>query len=177
MGKQLDGTGLKRLHRTWRERTDGRIALILDGLGTPANVGSIVRSAAAWRVDHLWLAGPTPGLDGAGVGRTALGTERYLDSTVTATTAEAIDAAVAAGYQVVALELTDDAVAVHEARLANDVCLVIGHEDHGVGKAALASCSASVYLPQLGKVGSLNVATATAVAVYELRRRSWAAPA
>jgi tRNA (guanosine-2'-O-)-methyltransferase len=173
MGKQLDGTGLKRLHRSWRDRTHGRVALILDGLGTPTNVGSIVRSAAAWRVDHLWLAGPTPSLDGSGVGRTALGTERYLDSTTVATTAEAITAAVAAGYQVVALELTDNAVALHDARLAPDVCLVIGHEDHGVGKAALAACSAAVYLPQLGKVGSLNVATATAVAIYELRRRTW----
>jgi tRNA (guanosine-2'-O-)-methyltransferase len=50
---------------------------------------------------------------------------------------------------------------------------VIGHEDHGVGKAALAACDGAVYLPMLGKVGSLNVATATAIALYEVRRSSW----
>ena len=49
---QLDGTGMKRLHREWRRRTEGRLALILDGVGNPFNVGSIVRTAAAERVDH-----------------------------------------------------------------------------------------------------------------------------
>jgi tRNA (guanosine-2'-O-)-methyltransferase len=29
------------------------------------------------------------------------------------------------------------------------------------------------YIPQLGRIGSLNVATATAIALYELRRRDW----
>ena len=58
--KQLDGTGMKRLHRSWRPRTPGRLALVLDGLGTPTNVGAIISTAAAYRVDHLWLAGPTP---------------------------------------------------------------------------------------------------------------------
>ena len=76
--RQLDGTGMKRLHREWRRRTPGRLALVLDGLGTPANVGAIVRSAAAYRAEVLWLAGPTPDLDGAGVQRTALGTDRYV---------------------------------------------------------------------------------------------------
>jgi tRNA (guanosine-2'-O-)-methyltransferase len=174
MARQLDGTGLKRLHRTWRERTTGRVALILDGLGTPANVGAIARSAAAYRVDHVWLAGPTPSFEGPGVGRTALGTDRYLESTTIASTLDAIAEARAQGYRVLALELTDDAQALHEVSAADATCLVIGHEDHGVGKAALAACDAAVYLPMLGKVGSLNVATATAIALYELRRTCWA---
>src|SRR5205085_1022131 len=73
--RQLDGTGLKRLHRAWRQRTGAqRLALVLDGLGTPANVGAIVRTAAAYRVERLWLAGATPPLEAAGVQRTALGT-------------------------------------------------------------------------------------------------------
>ena len=32
-GRQLDGTGLKRLHREWRRQTEGRVALLLDGVG------------------------------------------------------------------------------------------------------------------------------------------------
>jgi tRNA (guanosine-2'-O-)-methyltransferase len=37
----------------------------------------------------------------------------------------------------------------------------------------LAACDAVAFLPQLGRVGSLNVATATAIAIYELRRQEW----
>jgi tRNA (guanosine-2'-O-)-methyltransferase len=173
MSRQLDGTGLKRLHRQWRARVSGRLSLILDGLGTPTNVGSIVRTAAAYRVDHVWLAGPTPALDGGGVQRTAMGTDRYLDTTIVETTAAAMDEARAAGYKIVGIELADGAVPLHELPLAPDVCLVIGHEDHGIGKVALDACDHVAYLPQLGKVGSLNVAVATAVAIYEVRRRSW----
>jgi len=56
---QLDGTGMKRLHREWRHRTEGRLALVLDNVANPFNVGSIVRTAAAERVDHLYLGGGT----------------------------------------------------------------------------------------------------------------------
>ncbi|MFM7536060.1 MAG: TrmH family RNA methyltransferase [Acidimicrobiales bacterium] len=171
--RQLDATGLKRLHRAWRARTTGRVALVLDGLGTPANVGSITRSAAAWRVDHLWLAGPTPPPWAGGAAKVAMGTERYLTCTAVATGVEAVAAAKTAGYQVVGLELADGAVALHEAALGPDVCLVVGHEDHGISRGALEACDAVAYLPLLGKVGSLNVAVAAAVAVYELRRREW----
>jgi len=171
--KQLDGTGMKRLHRLWRQRTTGRLALVLDGLGTPANVGSIVRTAAAYRVDHVWLAGPTPALDGPGVGRTALGTERYLTSSATDSGVAAVALAKADGYCTVAIELADDARPLHELVLPADVCLVVGHEDHGVSKAALDACDHVAFLPQLGKVGSLNVATATSIAIYDIRRRSW----
>lgn len=176
MGRQLDGTGLKRLHRSWRDRSTGRVALILDGLGTPANVGAIARSAAAYRVDQVWLCGPTPGFEEPGVGRTALGTDRYLTSARVTNTVDAIGLARAAGYTVLALELTDDAMPLHEYEATGETpatCLVIGHEDHGVGKAALAACDGAVFLPMLGKVGSLNVATATAIALYEVRRSGW----
>ena len=39
MTRQLDSTGLKRLHRTWRRRTDGRVGLLLDNVQSPFNVG------------------------------------------------------------------------------------------------------------------------------------------
>jgi tRNA (guanosine-2'-O-)-methyltransferase len=171
--KQLDGTGMKRLHRKWRTVTTGKLALILDGLGTPVNVGSIARSAAAYRVDFVWLAGPTPQFDSPGVAKTALGTDRYLENVATATTLEAIEAAKKAGYRVVGIELADEAEPLHDMTLVGDICLVIGHEDHGIGKAAIAACDAVAYLPLLGKVGSLNVAVAASIALYEVRRQSW----
>ena len=171
--KQLDGTGMKRLHREWRRRTTGRLAFVLDGLGTPTNVGSIVRSAAAYRLEEVWLAGATPDLGGPGVQRTALGTDRYLTAVRATTGADAVAAARSAGYRTVGIELADEAVPLHELELATDVCLVVGHEDHGLSKGALEVCDAVAYLPMLGRVGSLNVATAAAIAMYEVRRRAW----
>lgn len=173
MSRKLGSTDLKRLHREWRRRTAGRVALVLDQVQSPFNVGAIVRSAAAYRVDRLWAAGGTPPLDDPKVGKTALGCDRLVPWTTTATAAEAVDAARAEGYATVAIELTDDAVPLHELDLAADTCLVLGNEDHGVTTAALDRCDAAAFLPQLGRVGSLNVAAAAVVALYEVRRRSW----
>ncbi|MGI8662731.1 MAG: TrmH family RNA methyltransferase [Acidimicrobiales bacterium] len=173
MSRQLDGTGMKRLHREWRRRSTTRVALVLDGIQGPYNVGAIVRTAAAYRVEHLWLAGATPTLDSGGVQKTALGTDRYLTTTRVAKAVDTFDAARAQGFRIVAVELTDDAMPLHEMSPHGAICLVLGHEDHGVSQAALAAADAVAFLPQLGRVGSLNVATAAALAVYEIRRREW----
>jgi tRNA (guanosine-2'-O-)-methyltransferase len=173
--KQLGPTDLKRLHRSWQRRTSRRLALLLDGVQNPFNVGAIVRTAAALRVDHLYLAGQTLSPAHAKAGKTAMGTERFLTWTHYAGGAEAVAAARADGYVVVGLELADEAVPLPELGLVAgaEVCLAVGHEDHGLSAAALSGCDALAFIPQLGRVGSLNVATAAAIGVYEMRRREW----
>jgi tRNA (guanosine-2'-O-)-methyltransferase len=172
---QLRGTELKRLHRTWRRRNAFRLALLLDNVGNPYNVGSIVRSAAALGVETLFLAGDSADPGTPKAQKTALGTDRYLPHTQHATVAEAAAAARAAGYWVVGLELADPAVPLAELELGRDVCLMLGHEDHGVSAAGLAACDAIGFIPLTGRVGSLNVASAAAIACYEARRQHWAA--
>jgi tRNA (guanosine-2'-O-)-methyltransferase len=54
------------------------------------------------------------------------------------------------------------------------VCLAFGHEDKGLSPLTLAASDVVAFVPQLGKVGSLNVAAAAAIALYEVRRRAWA---
>jgi tRNA (guanosine-2'-O-)-methyltransferase len=170
---QLDGTGMKRLHRDWRRRTEGRLALILDSVQGPFNVGAIVRTAAALRVDHLWVAGRSAAPGDPKVGKTALGTERYLTWSVVEDPAQAVDEARRDGYRVVAVELAAGATPLHDLHLGPAVCLVVGHEDRGVSAPALSACDVVGFIPQLGRVGSLNVATAASIACYEVRRQEW----
>ena len=175
--RQLDGTGLKRLHRGWRRQTTGRLGLVLDDVEGPFNVGGIIRTAAALRVDDCWLAGRTPGPTEAKVAKTALGTDRYLTLHRADDALAAIAAARAAGYRVVGLELADEAVPLHDLPPVADTCLVVGHEDRGLTAATLGACDAVAYVPLLGRVGSLNVTAAASIALYELRRQAWASPA
>ena len=172
---QLRGTELKRLHRDWRRRSVARLALLLDNVGNPYNVGSIVRTAAGFGVDALYLAGSSASPRTPKAQKTALGTDRYLTWSQYPDARTATAAARADGYFVVGVELADPAVPLTELDLARDVCLVIGHEDHGVSAAGLAACDAVGYVPMVGRVGSLNVATATAIACYEARRQDWSA--
>jgi len=173
--RQLGPTDLKRLHREWRRRTDGRLALILDGVQGPHNVGGILRTADADRVQVLWTTERGTAVDHPQVGRTAMGSGRFVDVHTVADGPAAAAAARTAGYRVLALELCEGARPAHEADLRGDLALVIGHEDHGVAAATLNACDGAIYLPLLGRIGSLNVATATGIACAEWARQQWTA--
>lgn len=174
--RTLGGTDIKRLNRHWRRRSSGRVALVLAGLSNPFNVGAILRTSAVLGVEMVYLVGTTPGPGDAKVAKTGLGTEHSVSTrrvdAVGAATAEARTA----GFTVVAVELARGAVPLADFSYGPATCLVIGNEGHGLSPAELAECDAAVYVPQVGKVASLNVATAAAIAVYEVRRWEWSGP-
>jgi glycerophosphoryl diester phosphodiesterase len=171
--RQLRPTDVKRLNREWRRQTEGRLALILDSVVQPFNVGNIVRTSAAFGAEALWLCGNTPDLDHQSVGKVALGTERFLEVIREPSAPVAVKAASAAGYRVVAIELASGALPLAQAPLEGDICLVIGNEDHGCSPALLAAVDAVGYIPQPSRVGSLNVAIAAGISMAEVRRREW----
>ena len=167
------------MHRERRRNTDGRVALILEDVQNPFNVGAIVRTAAAMGVDHVWLVGATPPLSHPKVQKTALGTQRYLTWTTTEVFADAVDRSEGRGLRRRRCR-TRRRGASHCPSSSSPMTSrsVMGHEDRGLSKVALALCDQIAYVPQLGKVASLNVGTAAAIAIYEIRRRAWpAAPA
>lgn len=171
MSRNLTSTELKRLHRTERRATQRRMALLTDGVSNPYNLGSILRTAAAFNCDHLWLVG-APSPNDAKVNKTALGSQKFLTWTHCDSTAEAFSLASAAGYSLVGVELTETAVPLSTIEWADDCCLVLGHEDRGLSSEALQSLTTIGYIPQLGKIGSLNVAMAAGMAMYEFRRHT-----
>jgi tRNA (guanosine-2'-O-)-methyltransferase len=175
--RQLGMTEVKRLNRDWRRRTEARLGLLLDSVGQPFNVGSIIRTAAAFGVDRVWLCGDTAQPGHPSARKTALGADRLLTFEHVPGVTAAAATARADGYQVIAIELTREAVALHSAPLDGDICLAVGNEDHGCSAALLAAADLIAYIPQPGKVGSLNVAAAAAIAMAEVRRREWAAEA
>jgi len=171
--RQLGATEVKRLNRSWRQRSQARISLLLDSVSQPFNLGSIIRTAAALGVDHLWLCGDSATPEHPSARKTALGAERYLSWEHVSEAAAAAAAARAAGLRLIAIELAQDATPLHEAPLEGDVCLALGHEDRGCSPALLAAADVVAYVPLTGRVGSLNVAAAAAIALAEARRREW----
>ncbi len=169
---QLDYTGQKRLHRSWRKRGHERLSLVLDRVQNPLNVGAIVRTASAERVERLYVGGGTAP-DAPKAGKMSMGTEKYVAWSTFEDPGEAVDAARADGYLIVGVELAAQARPLHELDLTGPVALVVGNEEHGLSTATPERCDEMGFIPQLGRVGSLNVAAAAAIAVYEARRQQW----
>ena len=175
--KQLRSVEQKRLHRSWQRRTEQRVALLLDGVQDPFNVGSIVRTAAALRVEHLYLSANATAPSHPKVGKTALGTERYLEWTQHERVAERRRGR--AGRRVRRSWASSSRTS--RFRSSSSTSAVTSASRWATRATASTTprsrrCDIVGYIPQLGRVGSLNVAAATAVALYEARRQGWQAP-
>ncbi len=169
----LSPTDLKRLHRHWRRLNDQRLAILCDGVQNPYNLGAILRSAAAYRVEHIWMAPPLVPVHHPKVAKTALGCERLVETSEVENGLAGLAKARSTGMTTVALELTSDAVPLSEIDLTGDICIVVGHEERGVHKDVLGAVDHIGFLRQRGKVGSLNVAHSLTTALYEVTRQGW----
>ena len=161
--KQLRGKPLRDFLAGSR-RPDVELALLLQDVEDPVNVGSAFRIADAVGVREVILTGisarpPHPLIKKVGRGRDRRVKWRYEE-----TPAEAIAAYRAAGFQICALEITADSQPYLEAGYRERVLLVVGHEDHGVTNRTLSLCDIAVFIPMYGKGSSLNVHVSLALA-------------
>jgi tRNA (guanosine-2'-O-)-methyltransferase len=172
--RQLGPTEVKRLNRSWRRATHDRLCLLLESVSHPFNLGSIVRTAATFGVERVWLCGDCADPGHPAARKTALGTGRFLAFDRAPSLPDAVAAVRQAGLRLVAVELAAGAVPVHRAAIGGDVCLALGNEDRGCSAGLLAAADEIAYIPQAGRVGSLSVAAAAAIVLAEARRREWA---
>jgi len=168
--KPLIGTELKRFLRDYkrRNRPQQALSILLQSVEYPANVGSIFRLADGADVSELLLTGVTPSpphptIDKIGRYKSKRVRWRYIESAL-----EGIAQVKKQGYEVVAVELTNTAVPYFHYDYSQKVCLVAGHEDHGVTKSTLAACDGSVFVPMYGSGRSHNVHAAIAIVLYHV---------
>lgn len=159
--------------------TDARLLVVLDGLVDATNVGAIFRSAAALGADAVLLSPTCADPFSRRALRVSMGTSlqipwaRIASEGPHAWPQGALRGLQRLGFHVAALALTDDATPLGDPRLASHdrICLVLGTEGWGLSPQVLSAVDEAVVIPMSGRVDSLNVGAAAAVALWELRRR------
>ena len=152
------------------------VVVLLDNIRSLYNTGAFFRTADACAIERLVLCGITPRPDQGGrqqraISKTALGAERSVPWDYQADSADAVASFAAAGYHVVAVETSPDAIELYDWTPHWPLCLVFGHEKTGVAPSIVDSLATHVKIPMLGEKRSLNVATAGGVVLYELLRQ------
>jgi 23S rRNA (guanosine2251-2'-O)-methyltransferase len=148
---------------------DPGAVLVLDRVTNPANVGMVLRSATAAGLDGVLLPRRgAPAIDPLVVKASA--GVAFRAPVLRAATAEDGCAALRdGGFAVLGLDAAGESLL--EAELPRRVALVLGNETDGLSPDVRALCDGLLAIPMEGGVESLNVASAGAVAAFELRRR------
>jgi tRNA G18 (ribose-2'-O)-methylase SpoU len=146
--------------------------VILDRVMNPTNVGAIIRSAAALGMDAVLL---TPGCSDPlyrRAARVSMGTVFQIEWAFLSD--EGLDEIKALGYKTVAMALKDNTLSIDDPRLIREerLAIVMGTEGDGLSDETISDCDYTVKIPMYHGVDSLNVAAASAVAFYQLARRS-----
>jgi TrmH family RNA methyltransferase len=144
----------------------GAASVVLDRLQDAGNVGTVLRSAAAFGFEQVVALKGTAALWSPKVLRAGMGAHFALHL-VELATPQAL-----AGLAVPMLATSSHAAqAIHDVRLPWPCAWVLGHEGQGIAAELLAACAHSLRIPQPGGEESLNVAAAAAVCLYESARQ------
>ena len=152
---------------------DGRppFLLAVDGVTDPGNLGALLRIAECAGVTGVVLPRHRAVHVTPTVTKAAAGAVEYLPMALVGGLPTAIERLKEAGVWVVGLDAGGD-TPIHDLQFAGDaVCLVLGAEGKGLSRLAAQRCDLVASIPLHGRLASLNVASAGAVACYEIARR------
>ncbi|HKC59595.1 MAG TPA: 23S rRNA (guanosine(2251)-2'-O)-methyltransferase RlmB [Myxococcales bacterium] len=153
-----------------RSRAEPPFLLLLDGVTDPQNLGALVRSAHALGAHGVVLpkdraAGITPAASKA-----AAGALEHCPVARVTNLSRAIDDLKEGRVWSIALAADGDRD-LSEVDLSGAIALVLGSEGKGVRPLVRKTCDLVARIPMRGRVGSLSVAAAGAVALYEAARQ------
>jgi 23S rRNA (guanosine2251-2'-O)-methyltransferase len=155
--------------------TDAERALViaLDHVTDPGNLGAVVRTAEVAGAEAVVVPERRSAAVTPAAYKAAAGAFAYLPVVRETNLVRALGTLKDAGFWVAGADGGAEQT-VWDAPLDGKLVLVMGAEGEGLSRLVREACDFLVRLPQVGRVGSLNVAQATAVLTYEWVRRAYA---
>jgi tRNA G18 (ribose-2'-O)-methylase SpoU len=152
---------------------DARRVVVLEDIVDHTNVGAIFRSAAGLGADAVLVTPRCADPLYRRSVRVSMGTVLQVPWTRLPEWPLGAQQLRAAGFHIAALALSESAVELEEfaASAPERIAIVLGTEGDGLSPAAVAAADTVVTIPMMHGVDSLNVAAASAVALYALRVR------
>jgi len=151
---------------------DGGLYLVAEAVEKPGNLGSMLRSADAAGVDGFILCNKCTDLYNPNVIRASTGA-LFSVPLAEAENQEAFDWLKAHNIKILAATPHTD-FNYTDVDLTQSVAIVVGTEQTGLTELWMKHSDLPVRIPMLGKIDSLNVATATTILLYEAaRQRHW----
>jgi 23S rRNA (guanosine2251-2'-O)-methyltransferase len=147
------------------------IYILLENIRSLYNVGSIFRSADAARVQKIFLCGITGYPPRKEIAKTALGAQDTVPWEYVSNASDIIPQLRASGITVLAVEQTDEKKMLWTRPISFPVCFAFGYEVEGLLQETIDLCDDVIEIPMFGCKGSLNVAVACGIVIFDALRR------
>ena len=157
----------------FRESKKIPICIVLDNIRSLHNVGSTFRTADAFRVEKIILAGITGTPPHREIQKTALGATESVSWEYVEQPVDAVRKLKAQGYKIVIIEQTTESIPLNTFEISPDdsYCLVFGNEINGVSEEVVAEGQIALEIPQRGTKHSLNVSVCVGIVIWELFKK------
>lgn len=150
------------------------VIVILDNIRSGLNVGSIFRSADAFRIRKIYCCGYTPAPPHREVLKSALGATETVEWEQQASTVDVISDLKKNNFACYAIEQTVGSISLsdfHPTDKAQGVALVLGNEVKGVEQSVIDLCDGCIEITQYGTKHSLNVAVCAGIVLFEVTEK------
>lgn len=153
----------------FREREKIPVCILLDNVRSLHNVGSAFRTADAFGLEKIILAGITGRPPHREIQKTALGATESVAWEYTSDPVQAIRKLKEEGYTIIAVEQTTGSVALQSfaPERGSRYCLIFGNEVDGISEAVIAAADLALEVPQAGTKHSLNISVCLGVVSWE----------
>ena len=149
------------------------LTVVLDNVRSLHNVGSVFRTADAFRIEKIVLCGITACPPSAEIHKTALGAEDAVAWEYAADTLQAILTLKEAGYETLAVEQAENShkLGAFVFEKEKKYALVLGNEVKGVRQDVVDACGGVIEIPQYGTKHSLNVSVTAGIVMWEASKQ------
>lgn len=168
--RKLSVTELQRIDiDTFKQSKKTPLVVVLDNVRSLHNVGSVFRTADAFRIQHIYLCGITATPPHAEIHKTALGAENAVEWTFFNDTMQAIELLKEQGYVVLSVEQAENSISLPNLALdaTKQYAIVLGNEVKGVQQQVVDACHGCIEIPQFGTKHSLNVSVAAGLVMWD----------
>lgn len=147
------------------------LCFLADNIHLSANIGSLFRIADALGVEKIYLTGQTSIGTSTKFRRASRATEKFVDYAYETNALDLVARLKGSGYSIIGLEITTSSTDIRNVSFKEQrICLIVGSEDQGISQSLLEVCDKVVHIPVFGQNSSMNVATACAIATFEIIR-------
>jgi tRNA G18 (ribose-2'-O)-methylase SpoU len=167
--RKLKNEELDRLSvEEYKSAEKSKLILILDNIRSLNNIGSVFRTADAFRIQHVYLCGITAQPPHREIQKTALGSTDSVSWSYVEDTIQVVNDLKAKGIKILSIEQAENSTMLQDVKFdtKKTYAMIFGHEVKGVQQEVVYASDEVIEIPQYGTKHSVNISVSVGICCW-----------